>query len=162
MRRLKPSAHPSSSRWAMMIVIMSRLRLIPVVLLAMGIAGVACGGSDEPVAPEASLTSTVPSTPATTAAQPPPASTTAASVTTGAPDVQTSEQPVETTTPTVATTASVPETVATSAATSPPATEAPVASGPPVPALTLQLDDGTTFVTTEAARPTYYLFWAEW
>jgi len=28
--------------------------------------------------------------------------------------------------------------------------------------LTLELDDGTTFVTTEATRPVLYLFWAEW
>ena len=39
--------------------------------------------------------------------------------------------------------------------------EAP-ASGPAVPAVTLQLDDGSTFVSTEAARPALYVFWAEW
>ena len=38
----------------------------------------------------------------------------------------------------------------------------PAPEGPLIPALTLELDDGTTFVTTEAVRPTYYLFWAEW
>ena len=41
----------------------------------------------------------------------------------------------------------------------PPAAPAP---GPAAPAVTLQLDDGSTFVSTEAARPALYVFWAEW
>lgn len=38
----------------------------------------------------------------------------------------------------------------------------PVFEGPPVPDLTFQLDDGTVHSTTDTARPTFYLFWAEW
>ncbi|MDE0642942.1 MAG: hypothetical protein F4Z36_06135 [Acidimicrobiia bacterium] len=38
----------------------------------------------------------------------------------------------------------------------------PVFEGPPVPDLTFQLDDGTVHSTTDTARPTLYLFWAEW
>ena len=51
-------------------------------------------------------------------------------------------------------------TVAPAAETALPS-EAP-ASGPAAPAVTLQLDDGSTFVSTEAVRPALYVFWAEW
>ena len=82
-----------------------------------------------------------------TVAEDPPATSTA----TVAP-----EEPVE-----APATTTVPETTAVPETTS--ATEpAAVPEGPPVPALTLELDDGTTFVTTEATRPVLYLFWAEW
>ena len=43
--------------------------------------------------------------------------------------------------------------------TLPPAAPAP---GPVAPAVTLQLDDGSTFVSAEAVRPALYVFWAEW
>lgn len=36
------------------------------------------------------------------------------------------------------------------------------AEGPAAPAVTLELDDGSTFVSAEAVRPTLYVFWAEW
>ena len=57
----------------------------------------------------------------------------------------------------------VEEVVTTTVAATTAATEpAVVPEGPQVPAVTLELDDGTTFVSTEAARPVLYLFWAEW
>ena len=125
----------------------------------------ACGGDaqgpTEPAEPIAtSVTTSVATTgsttqPTATAAE--PATTTEAPVTTMAEDQPPApattadqvEEPVEKVTTTVA---------ATTAATEP----AVVPEGPPVPAVTLELDDGTTFVSTEAARPVLYLFWAEW
>lgn len=49
--------------------------------------------------------------------------------------------------------------------TVPPAAETAApspAEGPAAPAVTLELDDGSTFVSAEAVRPTLYVFWAEW
>lgn len=38
----------------------------------------------------------------------------------------------------------------------------PVPDGPAVPDVTLELDDGTTFVLADASRPVMLVFWAEW
>ena len=59
-------------------------------------------------------------------------------------------------------------TVQTTTATSSPAVEAPVAptttdSGRPVaPDFSLELGNGGTYTLSEAARPVYLVFWAEW
>ena len=38
----------------------------------------------------------------------------------------------------------------------------PIPDGPAVPDVTLELDDGTTFVLADASRPVMLVFWAEW
>lgn len=145
-----------------------RNRLAGTVLAAAIALGACGGGSSEQVVSE-------PAEPATTSAV---ATSEAVAVTTAATAASGStvaEDPPAATTATVApeepvetpTTAAVAETTeATEAAAVPETTQAtePVAvpEGPPVPALTLELEDGTTFVTTEATRPVLYLFWAEW
>ena len=56
------------------------------------------------------------------------------------------------------------ETVVTTIAPAPSAVAEPIVvrEGPSVPPVTLELDDGSTFVSTEATRPVLYVFWAEW
>ena len=49
------------------------------------------------------------------------------------------------------------------ASSAPPVQETPSApSGPAAPAVSLQLDDGSSFNSSQAVRPTLYVFWAEW
>lgn len=126
---------------------MTTRRLAALVALAMAWVLVACGGGTgeqaEPATTTAPATSAATTTvaPSTVAEEPPPASTTAA-----APQEQPDEQVVTTTAP-------EPVSVTEPAA---------VPDGPPIPAVTLELDDGTIFVTAEATRPVLYVFWAEW
>ena len=130
------------------------------------IVAAACGGdaqdpseSAEPVATSATTSvATTSSTAAPASTSGEPASTTAAPAATVAED-----PPAESTTTAATAEEPVEEAVTTTVAETTLVTEPAAApEGPPVPAVTLELDDGTTFVSTEAARPVLYLFWAEW
>ena len=130
---------------------MTARRLAVLVALAMAwVLGACGGGTGEQVDAAEPATTTAPATssatttvpPATVAEESPPASTTATAV----PQEQPDEEVVTTTAP-------EPVSVTEPAA---------VPEGPPIPAVTLELDDGTVFVTAEATRPVLYVFWAEW
>jgi len=122
------------------------------VVAALVLLVAACGGDTPAADPEPVVTEAA--DPIETAATTAPAVTTASS---DAPDEVEELSPGTDTTPEV----SVP-----AEEIGPPdpeiSTPAPVFEGPPVPDLTFHLDDGTVHSTTDTARPTFYLFWAEW
>ena len=125
-----------------------------VLLIAFPLAG--CGsGSDEPAATEAPATTSPPATSA-------PATGSPAEATTSVAIDEPSEELVAATADAVTTTEAVTATQEEVTTTAAAQTAAPAPGGPPVPAFTLELDDGTTFVTTEASGPVFYYFWAEW
>ena len=147
----------------MRILVVMRFRCLAGVAVAGVVFALAgCGGgsdeqaeSVEPVATSGAATSIATTSATASVGTAAPASTVVedlapASTTTGL--VSTSVVPVveEAVTTTVAETTVVVESVVV------------VAEGPRVPAVTLELDDGTFFVSTEATRPVLYLFWAEW
>lgn len=125
----------------------------------------ACGGDAQgPAEPATTSVATTGSAAEQTATAAEPTATTEATAATDAPATTTADdQPPAPTTTAAPLEEPTEEVVTTTVAQTTLATEpAAVPEGPPVPAVTLELDDGTTFVSTEAARPVLYLFWAEW
>ena len=143
-----------------------RFRHLAAAAVVVGALVAACGGDAQgPSEPADPVTTPVTASVATTGSTAEPTSTAAEpAATTAAPAATVVEDP-----PPASTTSADPveepveEVVTTTVAETTVVTEPPaVPEGPQVPAVTLELDDGTTFVSTEAARPVLYLFWAEW
>jgi hypothetical protein len=83
----------------------------------------------------------------------------AAADTTGT--TQTTEAPVAPEAPTTTTGGTSATTDAPTAPTEPAATTPPP-EGPPAPDFTLALGEGGSFTLSEAQKPVYMVFWAEW